>query len=200
MCRSDGIRVHECRDLDPDTHRRIDQVPVTGIARTLVDVAGISAPSVLEDAIYGAIDRRLVTWSNLQGLVDDLARRGRTGPAALRSIIDRNLEVAAPESKLESALDRLLRSWGLPQPIRQYEVRADGLFVARLDFAYPVQRLAIETDGCSVHARRQAFERDHERRNRIRLAGWQLLIYTHAHVHRQPTMVRAQIEAALAVG
>ena len=39
----------------------------------------------------------------------------------------------------------------LPMPVFQYEVRHDGRFVARVDAAYPEQRIAIEYDSYEYH-------------------------------------------------
>ena len=64
---------------------------------------------------------------------------------------------------------------GLPQPVRQYEIWVDGVFVARVDLAYPPFRLAMELDGFRWHAGRRAFRSDRMRRNRVEAAGWRLL-------------------------
>jgi hypothetical protein len=60
------------------------------------------------------------------------------------------LELVEPktESPMETRLRLLLLRAGLPCPQPQWEVRDDmGKFVARLDFAWPAQRAAIEYDG-----------------------------------------------------
>ncbi|MDQ3895961.1 MAG: hypothetical protein M3326_01715, partial [Actinomycetota bacterium] len=62
-----------------------------------------------------------------------------------------------------------------PQPVRQHEIRHQGGFVARVDLAYPDDRLAIELDGFRWHAGRGPFRSDRLRRNRIEAAGWRLL-------------------------
>ncbi len=51
------------------------------------------------------------------------------------------------ESPQETRLRLRLHRSGLPPPVAQYEVRCDGRFVARVDLAWPEQRLALECDG-----------------------------------------------------
>jgi hypothetical protein len=81
------------------------------------------------------------------------------------------------ESAQETRLRLLVHRAGLPTPVAQYRVRdADG-FVARLDFAYPDLKLAIEYDGM-WHGERSAFLDDRRRLNRLVAAGWLILHVT----------------------
>jgi hypothetical protein len=70
---------------------------------------------------------------------------------------------------------RRLLAAGLPQPVRQYEIRVGGELVARVDLAYPDFRLAMELDSFRWHAGRRPFRSDRLRRNRIEAVGWRLL-------------------------
>ena len=92
------------------------------------------------------------------------------------------------ESVLEGELFALLRRAGL-NPIAQYVVTAGGLFVARVDFALPGIRLAIESDGYDTHARHAGFERDREKSANLQLAGWHLLSFTAAQIRQRPEWV-----------
>jgi very-short-patch-repair endonuclease len=64
---------------------------------------------------------------------------------------------------------------GLEPPVRQYEIWHNGVFVARVDLAYPPFRLAMELDGFRWHAGRRKYRSDRMRRNRVEAAGWRLL-------------------------
>jgi very-short-patch-repair endonuclease len=101
------------------------------------------------------------------------------------------------ESPQETRLRLLLRGSGLPLPVAQHRVTDDGRFVARVDFAYPGQRLAIEYDGV-WHGEPGQFARDRQRLNRLLAAGWRVLFVTAADL-RQPEGLIARIAAALAV-
>ena len=64
---------------------------------------------------------------------------------------------------------------------------ADG-FIARVDFAYPELRLAIEDDGL-WHAERRAFLDDRRRLNRLDAAGWVVLHVTVDDLRRAEVLI-----------
>jgi hypothetical protein len=68
----------------------------------------------------------------------------------------------------------LLGRAGLPALVAQFRVFDEEGFVARVDFAYPDLRIAIEYDGLG-HSRREAFLRGRRRLNRLVAAGWTVL-------------------------
>jgi hypothetical protein len=98
------------------------------------------------------------------------------------------------ESPPESRLRLLLRRAGLPPPVAQFRVfGADG-FIARVDFAYPELRLAIEYDGL-WHAEPGQFAKDRRRLNLMSAAGWRVLFVTAADMHQPDLLVRRVVEA-----
>ena len=142
-----------------------DGVPVTTVARTVHDLAGVVGGDVLEEAVDDVLCRRLVTLEELGG------QRSR----ALRAVCKAWNGDALPAGVAEMRVVRELLAAGLPQPVRQHEVQVGGVFVARVDLAYPDHRLAMELDGFRWHAGRGPFRSDRLRRNRIEAAGWRLL-------------------------
>ncbi len=70
---------------------------------------------------------------------------------------------------------------------------AGGKWVARVDFALPGIRLAIECDGYDTHARRPGFERDREKSALLQLAGWSLLSFTAIQIRERPDWVIATV-------
>ena len=148
---------------------RRDGVPVTPPARTLVDLAGVVSEVRLEEAIDDVLCRRLVRLEDL------VVPAGRRGSKALRAVLDAWNGDALPAGVAEMRVVRQLLAAGLPQPVRQYEIWVGGVFVARVDLAYPDDRLAMELDGFRWHAGRGPFRSDRLRRNRIEAAGWRLL-------------------------
>jgi hypothetical protein len=100
------------------------------------------------------------------------------------------------ESPPETRVRLLMRDAGLPAPIAQFDVRHEGRFVARVDFAYPDRKLAIEYDG-AWHGDRDQFTRDRARLNRLLAAGWRVLFVTAADL-RRPRELAARIAAAVA--
>ena len=90
----------------------------------------------------------------------------------------------------------LLHRSRLPDPVAQYVVRNDDGFVARVDFAWPDRRLAVEHEG-RWHGERQNVAKDRARLNRLTAAGWTVLFVT-AEELADPVRLVARIAAALA--
>jgi very-short-patch-repair endonuclease len=175
--------IHRIR-LCADDVTVCDGFPVTSIARTLVDL-GRSLPietgsRIIADALrvgrvsVDAIEARIAWMSGCTGI--DLARRA----------------LASADPKFESTLERelftLLRRAGL-NPVAQYVVLAGSRYVARVDFALPGIRLAIEADGYGTHALRPGFERDREKSADLQLVGWCLLSFTATQIRERPDWV-----------
>ena len=88
-----------------------------------------------------------------------------------------------------------MRRSGLPDPVAQFRIVDGGGFVARVDFAWPERKVAVEYDGL-WHAETEQFAKDRRRLNRLRAAGWTVVFVTAADLH-QPSELIAQIAAAL---
>ena len=115
----------------------------------------------------------------------------------LRSFLEARTGVAVPESPLETRFLRLLRRAGLPKPIAQLEIRDRGRLIARVDFAYPEARLAIEVDGYRWHAGRARWEHDLRRRNAITAFGWRVVHVTSTDLDERPCDLLAMVAGAL---
>jgi hypothetical protein len=142
---------------------RRDGIPVTRPARTIADLARVVSGDLLEEGVDDVLCRRLCR-------LEDLPARGRLGEVLAAWNGD-----GLPEGVAEMRVVRALLAAGLPAPARQYEIWVDGVFVARVDLAYPPFRLAMELDGFRWHAGRRKFRSDRMRRNRVEAAGWRLL-------------------------
>ena len=85
--------------------------------------------------------------------------------------------------------------------VPQYTVREpDGRFVARVDLAFPEQRVAIEYDG-AWHGAPGQLARDRRRLNALVAAGWTVLHVTAADLNEPEALlprVRALLRAATA--
>ncbi|MCZ2822403.1 hypothetical protein O2V63_18845 [Modestobacter sp. VKM Ac-2977] len=78
--------------------------------------------------------------------------------------------VVRAESPQETRVRLLLAAHGLPAPVAQFEVRADGRFLARVDFGWPERRVALEYDGV-WHDGPGQFVRDRQRLSALAAAG-----------------------------
>ena len=173
-------------------HRTVlDGIPVTTVARTLVDLGAVASPSMVENAVDAAVVSRLTTVRELRAMLDNVARQGRRGVGALRAAIEFLEE--GPESVLEAKLLRLILGSTLPRPTLQHRVNAGGRQRYRIDIAYPEVMIAIEADGRGPHSSGEAFERDRERQNTLEILGWTFLRFTWHQVTRRQEWVLSQI-------
>jgi very-short-patch-repair endonuclease len=175
----------------------ISGIPTTTPTRTLVDLAGVVPPDVLEDALDDALRRRLTTLSRMRRKLDELGRQGRPGTAVMRKLLAvQDDGEPIPQSVLETRFMRLLRQSGLPTPRRQYPIRAAGnVFV--VDFAWPEAHVAIETDGYRWHSGRARWAQDLARRNALTALGWRVIHVTWADVEARPHDIGETIRTAL---
>ncbi len=79
----------------------------------------------------------------------------------------------------------------------QYEVRDGSRFVARVDFAYPDHRVAIEADGFRYHDNRRGFDDERARGNQLEAMGWRVLRVTSKHLEQNPEGVVGWVGRAL---
>jgi hypothetical protein len=172
--RHGGLTVHESLALRDEDRDIVDGIPTTNAQRTLFDLSSIVRPSVLDLAIENALRRGLTSKPQLQQTLARLARRGRPGTQQFRRAVALHLaERAFTESDAEHRLLRLIERLGFPPPVPQYEVRdGTGRFVARVDFAYPELKIAIEYDSYAHHLGTEAHDRDGARRNAIVGLEW----------------------------
>jgi very-short-patch-repair endonuclease len=176
-------RIHRT-ELTPDDVATYRGFPVTSVVRTLIDLASSLPLDVGPRVIGDALRTGRTSVASIERRIGGMA--GHVGIERAR----RALASADPrlESVLEGELLALLRRAGL-NPIAQFVVTAGGAFVARVDFALPGIRLAIESDGYDSHTRRPGFERDREKSALLQLAGWQLLSFTATQIRQRPEWV-----------
>ncbi len=181
-----AIAVHRTRSLGAQDITAVSGIPVTTVARTLVDLAGVVPRDHLAAAIKRAEQRRTF---DLRAVEAARARtRGRRGPghSALREAVAEHaaLGLSATDSSLEDAFLRLLMRAGLPRP--SVNALVEGF---RVDVHWPDRRLVVELDGWAHHHDRHAFGRDRERDAALTAAGWRVVRFTHAQVLRGPDRV-----------
>lgn len=145
---------------------RLRGVPVTGVARTLLDLAAQWPDEHVVRAVEESVLGGLVSAEQVDGVVR--RNQGRRGCSRLA----RSLRTAGT-SVLERRVDALLRGSGLPLHVREHAVEA-----FRLDFAWPRSRVAVEADGRRWHSSTADFERDRSKSNVLTAKGWRVLRVT----------------------
>lgn len=191
-------RVHESTDLGRTVHRRVDQIPVTDPARTLLDLARYVGPQRLARAIEWCRRQGLVTWSDVIRTLHTHARRGRPGSRRLRQVIlEHSHRDEITDSDFELLVLELIISSGLPEPVLHHKVHDGERFVAEVDMAYPERKVGVECLGPVHREDEQVWERDPARRNDLVLCGWTLLEFTWKRVRSRPDRVIAELRDAL---
>jgi very-short-patch-repair endonuclease len=166
-----GIHVHRVGSIHPDDRTEIENIPVTSLPRTLLDLAEVLPINRLERAIENAERRQLFDLNAMNELMDRSS--GRHGLKPLSMLLSKLIEPARTRSELErSFLDRC-REAGFPRP--QVNALVAGYEV---DAVWSDQRLIVELDGYAFHGTRAAFERDRSRDVQLQLAGYRVLRIT----------------------
>jgi predicted transcriptional regulator of viral defense system len=178
--RHDGLITHESPPDLLDDVVLVQGIPCTSVERTLFDIAALGRTRTLELAIDSALRRELTSVDSLVHTGKRLCRRGRIGSALFRSAVaTRERSAPLPGSEPERLLAMALVEQGLAQPELQYVVRdPDGAFVARVDLAYPEDRILIEYDSYQEHTGKLALVRDSARRNAVTALGFHMLTAT----------------------
>jgi very-short-patch-repair endonuclease len=160
--RIEGVRVRRARGLDARDAFVWRGVPVTSVARTIVDLASVLSLDALARAFHEAGIRYGTTPADVEEV---LARRPKSrGRGNLRAVIHGDEPVLL--SWLERRFRRLLREAGLPLPITNRP--AGG---RRIDCRWPDHRLTVELDSYRYHGSRHAWERDRRREREARARG-----------------------------
>lgn len=184
--RRKGIRVHRSGRLGADQVTIHEGIPVTTLARTLLDLADVLSEQDLERAIHESEYLRLFDLTALIAVVG--ANPGRRGAKLLKAA------EGPPEmtkSQLEKRFLAIVDRHRLPRP--QVNARIEGYEV---DFAWPEAKLIVETDGFAAHGTRKAFETDRLRDRHLARAGFHTIRLTPRSLSYEAEIV-ADLEAFL---
>jgi very-short-patch-repair endonuclease len=183
--KASGLVVHETKRLDDIDFEIVDGIPTASVEQTLLGLAAVVSPTVLEMAVDRALYRRLTTIERLERFVQRKGKQGRNGVGVLRGLIDELGQVTGvPESEMETMLKQLLRRHGLPMPRFQFKIWHEGRFIGRVDAAYPEHRIAIEYDSYQHHIGGRAIDRDNERRAQLSGIDWETITFTASSIRR----------------
>jgi very-short-patch-repair endonuclease len=195
--RANGLLIYRVSFLPDDQITTRAGFRLTSVSRTIVDLASVLKPNIVELALESALRRSLTSVDRVREVlaVTNPKQRGR---ADLRRLLDEFPGIPTG-SRLEASFWQLVRSSNLPLPVRQYPIRDEsGNIVARADAAYPALFIAIEVDGFDSHSKRRAFVEDRARQNRLTRLGWETYRYTSDDIESNGPQVIAEITGALA--
>jgi very-short-patch-repair endonuclease len=178
-----GIRSHAA-GLAGDVITRRDGIPVTTVARTLLDLATVLDRFHLELALAEAEFHRYPLSPSLPTLLD--RHRGGRGVGALRSALaSGNATLGVPRSRLEKRFLRFLDRRRLQRPELNVPITL-GDQTIRIDCLWRRIGLAVELDGRAAHERRRTFHSDRRRDRRLSAHGLRPIRITGEQLVAQP--------------
>lgn len=185
-----GIKVHRT-PVQPGDVAVVQGMRVTSPVRAAWDVATLAESPTALVIVDGLLRRGVLTSNELDARLSMSA--GAWGVSRAREVF--RLADGRAESPSETQTRFIIHRAGLPAPVLQYEVRVDGQFVARVDFAWPGQRVILEYDGAH-HADPLQMRRDRRRLNDLVSAGWVVLHATASDL-RDPRALLNTLRTAL---
>ena len=177
-----GIQVHRARQIET---ARVDGIPCTTVAQTLLDLCEVLKPFQVRKAITRAEHLRIFDLKDVERLL--AAANGRRGAPILSSLL-----VDFEPVRSGTRIEELFRALCPIPPEEQYGI--DGYWA---DFAWPEHRLIAETDGWETHGTRTEFEKDRERLQELVARGWRVVFFTYRQITNDPDRVRQMLKRLL---
>lgn len=187
-----AVRVRRTRRVDPGDFSNRHGLRLTGIERTLLDLAGVLNDRGLRSAFNEADRLGLLRRDRLLDCVD--RGQSRPGGASFRRLVEtRHPETVSTESELETSFMDLCRRHSIPVPDSN-----PVLCGYRVDCLWSEYRLVVELDGFEFHRGRMAFEKDAVRDAELSLAGFRVLRLTYDMVmnrsEQTALLIRSHLE------
>jgi hypothetical protein len=186
-----GVIVHRVRSLPDEEVEVRDRIPVTTIARTLVDLASVCPLHELARIHHEARVRFHLEPEAVDEVLD--RRPNAPGAALLRAVVHGDTPLLL--SRLERGFRRFLRDHGFPMP--QFN-RPEGAHY--VDCRWPEHRFTVELDSFRFHNTRKAWESDHDRARAAHRRGDRFRRFTWRDVFEDQAYMHAQLEARLRGG
>ncbi len=188
--------VHRPRLL-PATHvTDWSGLPVTTLARTLLDIAPTLHPARLERVLDTVSSKSPSVLTSLRTMLWETETHGREGVAALRPILAARPEGYVPTaSGLEARFARLLDEAGEAPLERQVDIGGHE-WVGRVDFLDRALGLVVEVDSDLHHTSPMDRAHDRQRDAALLAAGWTAVLrISEDEIWRRPQEAVARVRA-----
>jgi very-short-patch-repair endonuclease/predicted transcriptional regulator of viral defense system len=169
-----GIAVHRTARLHPDDCDMVRGIPVTSVARTLVDLADVLDEQRLAKAVHEAEVQRRFDLNEIQQALDRLpGRRGRH--RLQRALVAHRPQPNFTRTRAERRFLRLCERNHLPRPQTNVWIGDQ-----EVDAYWDDLGVAVEVDGGEAHLTRRAFQEDRARDRRLAALGIRVVRVTWA--------------------
>jgi very-short-patch-repair endonuclease len=185
-----GFILHRTRLIHDEDRTLIDNIPVTSLARTIVDLSDVLNETRTADAVHEAETKRLFDRRKVEDVLDRLP--GRKGRHKLMRVLSAYRDVQPfTRSRAERLVVSICEEHGLPKPRVNTWVHTQ-----EVDFYWPEAGLALEFDGEAVHRTTKAFYEDRERDRTLAAKGIHVVRATDRD---DPVALANELSAILAV-
>jgi hypothetical protein len=199
----DGFAVHRTRFLQPVDLAHRSGIPVTSLARTVIDVS-LEVPRIAPALVNHVLAKRKVPLALLVDRLKAQGTRGRQGAADLFELLE---ERRGRQRHVDSELQRQLEQIALdgykvgllPEPFFEYPVQLANGRWRYPDVAYPPPvSVGFEAHSYEHHSSLEAFAADAERNLELFGEGWMIVPITGVQVRDPPRLLglMARIVAA----
>jgi very-short-patch-repair endonuclease len=189
-----GIKVHRARKLDPADVSKKNGIPVTTVARTLIDLTDLLSDDRVLRATREAEYLKLL---NIDTLIAAVKRaNGRQRLNELTRALERHTPGQIVREELEHRFLELVHEADLPPPQTNVKVKT-WRRTYKVDCLWPDEAVAVELDGRDAHARVTAFEEDRARDAALTASGLRPLRFTWYRVTCEGDEVLAELNATL---
>jgi very-short-patch-repair endonuclease len=160
-----GFTLHRSRLIHEEDRALIDNIPVTSLARTMVDLADGLTEKQLANAVHEAEVKRLFDLTQIERVLERLP--GRKGRHKLGRVLAAYRDVQPfTRSRAERLVLSLCEDHGLPRPSTNTWLESH-----EVDFYWPEAKLVLEFDGGAVHRTTKAFYEDRQRDRALAAQG-----------------------------
>ena len=186
-----GIRLHRSRTLTAEQRTTHRGIPVTSVARTLIDIADTHDRRTAERTTDQAEVLRRFDLRGIEAAIG--ANPGRRGAGIMRRLLaDYAIGENVTESELEDEFLRFCDRFDIPRPSAQVRTGA-----GRVDFEWRTERLVVEVDGWRWHGGRNAWEEDHKRTIRLQRDGHRVARVSYGRMKKEPAVAADDLKALL---
>lgn len=186
-----GIRIHRVRCLDRREITRQQGIPVTTLARAVLDCAPSMRPRSLNRAIN---DGRLAHHLPVEALLDVVAGHpSHPGSRLIKAALGVSAADRPTRSQFEDGFPAYCERFGLPIP------RMNTIVCGHeVDALFEPEKVIVELDGWSFHSSRASFESDRSRDADTLAAGFVTVRITGDRYRREPRKLAERLHEILA--
>ena len=186
-----AVTLHRARDLRSQDRAVKDGIPVTSLARTLLDCAAVLNERQLLRTFEEAERQRILDMRALHALA--ARSRGHHGLGPFQRLIAHHHDVPDTRTELERRFLDFCDEHAIPRPA--CNVAVEGFTV---DALWPQAGLVAELDSWGFHRTRAMFESDRARDAALQVAGYRVLRVTSRGMDRDASGVAHTIRRLLA--